>query len=42
MGQMAYIAASDDAARGLEDEDKYKFCDDLTILELVMMGGFLA
>ena len=36
---MAYIAASDDAARGLEDEDKYKFCDDLTILELVMMGG---
>ena len=36
---MAYIATSDDAARGLEDEDKYKFCDDLTILELVMMGG---
>ena len=42
MGQMAYIATSDDAARGLEDEDKYKFCDDLTILELVMMGGLLA
>ena len=42
IGQMAYIAASDDAARGLDDEDKYKFCDDLTILELVMMGGFLA
>ena len=39
IGQMAYIAASDDAARGLDDEDKYKFCDDLTILELVMMGG---
>ena len=41
LGQMAYIAASDDAARGLEDEDKWKFCDDLTILELVMMGGVL-
>ena len=41
MGQMAYIAASDDAARGLEDQDKFKFCDDLTILELVMMGGLL-
>ena len=42
IGQMAYIAASDDTARGLEDEDKYKFCNDLTILELVMMGGLLA
>ena len=41
MGQMAYIAASDDAARGLDDQDKFKFCDDLTILELVMMGGLL-
>ena len=28
--------------RRLEDEDKYKFCNDLTILELVMMGGLLA
>ena len=27
--------------RRLEDEDKYKFCNDLTILELVMMGGVL-
>ena len=42
MGQMAYIAASDDAARGLEDQDKFKFCDDLTILELVMLGGLLS
>ena len=41
MGQMAYIAASDDAAQGVEDEDKYKFCDDLTILELVTMGSLL-
>ena len=42
MGQMAYISASDDAARGLEDQDKFKFCDDLTILELVMLGGLLS
>ena len=41
MGQMAYIAASDDAARGLDDQDKFKFCDDLTILELVKMSGLL-
>ena len=41
MGQMAYIAASDDAARGLEDEDQYKYCDDLTILELIALGGVL-
>ena len=41
MGQMAYIAASDDAARGLEDEDKFKYCDDLTILELIALGGVL-
>ena len=42
MGQMAYIAASDDAARGLEDQDKYKYCDDLTILELIALGGMLS
>ena len=42
MGMMAYIAASDDAAQGVEDEDKYKFCDDLTILELVTMGSMLS
>ena len=41
MGQMAYIAASDDAAAGLEDEDQYKYCDDLTILELIALGGVL-
>jgi len=41
MGQMAYISASDDAAGGLEDEEKFKFCDDLTILELIAVGGML-
>ena len=41
MGQMAYIAASDDAAGELEDEEKYKYCDDLTILELIALGSIL-
>ena len=41
LGQMCYIGASDDAASWLEDEDKYKFCDDLSILELVAIGGAL-
>ena len=41
MGQMAYIAASNDAAQELEDEDKYKYCDDLSILELIMVGDLL-
>ena len=41
MGQMAYIAASDDAAAELEDEEKFKYCDDLTILELIALGGVL-
>ena len=38
---MAYISASNDAAGGLEGEDKYKYCDDLTILELIALGGVL-
>ena len=41
MGQNCYISASDDAANWLEDQDRYKFCDDLSIMELVMIGGIL-
>ena len=41
LGQNCYIAASDDAASWVDDEDKYKFCDDLSILDLVMIGGIL-
>ena len=40
-GQMCYIGASDDAASWLDDEDRYKFCDDLSLLELVAIGGIL-
>ena len=41
LGQTSYIAASDDAASWLEDEDRYKYCDDLSILELIMLGDVL-
>ena len=38
---MCYIGASDDAAYWLEDENRYKFCNGLSILELVAIGGAL-
>ena len=40
-GQNCYITASDDAAHWLEDENKFKYCDDLSILELIMVGNIL-
>jgi hypothetical protein len=40
-GQNCYIAASDDNADCVEEEDQFKYCDDLSILELVMIGGIL-
>ena len=41
IGQNCYISASDDAASWLEDEYKYKYCDDLSIVELIMVGNIL-
>ena len=41
IGQNCYISASDDAASWLEDEFKYKYCDDLSIVELIMVGNIL-
>ena len=41
LGQTSYISASDDAASWLEDEDRFKYCDDLSILELIMLGDIL-
>jgi hypothetical protein len=40
-GQNCYIAASDDNADCVDEEDQFKYCDDLSILELVMIGGIL-
>ena len=40
-GQETYIAASNDSADCVEEDDRYKVCDDLSILELLMLGGVL-
>ena len=41
-GQATYLVSSDDSADCVDLDDRYKFCDDLTILELVMLGSVLA
>ena len=41
LGQTAYIAASDDAASWMEDDERFKYCDDLSILELISLGDLL-
>ena len=35
------MVASDDNASFVEQEDRYKFCDDLSILELILLGNIL-
>jgi hypothetical protein len=40
-GQNCYIVASDDNAECVEEEDQFKYCDDLSIVELVMVGNIL-
>ena len=40
-GQQCFSVASDDNASFIEQEDRYKFCDDLSILELVLLGNML-
>ena len=40
-GQQCFLTASNDKADFVKQEDRYKYCDDLTILELVMLGHFL-
>ena len=40
-GQECFLVASDDNASFVEQEDRYKFCDDLSILELIMLGNIL-
>ena len=39
LGQLLYIGGSDDAASEISDEDKYKYIDDLKIIELVSPAG---
>ena len=40
-GQTAYISASDDNAYHVPQDDRYKYCDDLHMLELVMLADVL-
>ena len=40
-GQQCYLTASNDNADFVEQEDRFKYCDDLTVLELVMLGNIL-
>ena len=40
-GQLSYTVASDDNAYHVPLEDRYKYCDDLHILELVILGDIL-
>ena len=37
IGQMLYIGGSDDAASEINNEDKFKYVDDLEIIELVSL-----
>ena len=40
-GQRCYLKASDDNAEFVDLEDRYKYSDDLSILQLVMLGNIL-
>ena len=41
IGQHTYIVASDDNTYHVPSEDRYKFCDDASVLEVVMLGDIL-
>ena len=41
IGQSQYLAASFDNAETVNEEDQYKYCDDLQILDLVLLGNLL-
>ena len=40
-GQASYIISSDDNADCVNEEDRFKYCDDLSMLELVMLANAL-
>ena len=41
IGQDCYLGSSDDAALHIEKDDRFRYIDDLQILELVMLTGIL-
>ena len=40
-GQNCYLSASNDNTDFVNQEDRFKYCDDIDILELVMIGAIL-
>ena len=41
LGQIEYLVNSNDNADSVDPEDRFKYIDDLSILELIMMTGLL-
>ena len=41
LGMIEYLVQSNDAADCVNDEDRYKYVDDLTILEMISLSGVL-
>ena len=41
LGQLEYLVLSNDNANCVSEEDRYKYIDDLTLLELVCLSGIL-
>ena len=41
LGQLLYIGSSDDAASEISEDDKFKYVDDLEIIELLSLAGAL-
>ena len=42
IGKDCYLGASDDAADHVDQEDRFRYIDDLQILELVMLTGIVS
>ena len=40
-GQACFITASDDNAEFVNQDDRFKFSDDLNILEVIILGNIL-
>ena len=41
LGMIEYLVQSNDAADCVKDDDRYKYIDDLTILEIISLSGVL-
>ena len=40
-GGLEYLVQSNDNAESVEPDDRYKFIDDLSVLQLVLLSGLL-